>query len=290
MSIYDKTTKEFKEMLEREEYKSENYELHEYDGAFEMLADYGNIKTLFDDLVKELGEIPTQQEYVEAGVKRAKLFFTPRKDFGKGNIKYRNIDDGRLLRVGKGLTEKTHTFYWNDEELKKAVRKRLSRTYPSMLAEVSLIIAIKEVFPDFKVFANPVIDSVMGVDAVVISKEADKTVYIHVTGKSYGSSDYLNQKAKRKGYAEDIKGKSHFYERKSLKGHIHLTFSKFKDSVSTEIVNGNPIFKAEHIHNVLTVALEQEHIDSSKAEQLNELHNWLIKNEIKADKIESWGI
>lgn len=290
MTIYNKTTAELKAMLEQEKYKAINYEIHEYDRAFEDLMDYGNIKSLFDDLVNELGEIPCQQQYVEAGVERAKLFFTPRKDFGKGNIRYRNIKDGRTLTVGRGIHKKSHTFYWQDEELQKAVRKRLSRTYPSMLAEVSLIIAIKEVFPDLIIATNPIIDTCFGVDAVAINQELNKTVYIHVTGKSAGSSDYLNQKAKRKGYAEDIKGRSHYYERKSLKGHIHLTFSKFKDSVSTEIVNGNPIFKAEHIKTVLDVAFQQEHTDSAEAEQLKELHNWLVENKIKTNKIEDWRI
>ena len=70
MKKYEK----FIELLQDEKYQTKEYPT-EFNVYFEQLNDYGKIAYLFDDLVKELGTIPSQTEYVNAGVERAKEFF-----------------------------------------------------------------------------------------------------------------------------------------------------------------------------------------------------------------------
>lgn len=287
MNIYKMTIEEYKNMLEQEEYKAVNYPVHSYGDMFEMLMDYGDITSLFDDLVDELGRVPSQQEYINAGIERAKLFFTPRKDFGNGNIKYGDITKGRTLTVGKKQYQRSHTFYWHEEELQKAVKKRLSRTYPSLLVEVGVIIYMRELFPDLVTAVSPEIDIILGVDAVAIDLKKDKAIYIHVTGASGGGTNFLNAKKNRWGYAKDANGKGHFYERKSNRGHIHIAYSKFNEDATTQIINGNPVIKEEHLKNIIEVAFQQTAVDSAIGleglAQLRDLHNWLVEEKIKSE-------
>lgn len=278
MEIYTMTIREYEEMLSKKEYKAITYPPHTYDSAFEDLMDYGNITNLFDDLVDSLGRVPTQTEYVNAGVERSKRYFTPENG---------DINQGVQIIVGNYRNQRMHTFYWNEPMLQTAVKKRLSRTYPSLLAEVGLIIYMREVRPDLFIAAHPDIDIILGVDAVAFDRKLDKALYFHVTGASSGGTSFLKKKAGRKGYAKRADGTAAFYTRKELGGHVHLAFNKFNEDISTKIINGNPVFKAEYLEKVLELAFKQDDLDKATGPeglyQLRDLANWLVTNQIKPD-------
>ena len=267
-------------MLNQPEYALINYPLHTHP-TFELLIDYGDISNLLDEMVAEIGRFPTQKEYVEAGVMRAKSYFSPLPGKKPDVTKY----------WGKNNANSA-IFNWNDLELQKAVRKRLSRAYPSHLLEYTTAVQLRELYPTFKIGTNAWLDLTAGIDIVVGSPEHNRIVYVHVTSNSQQSNSALNDKKKRWGMARDANNKMHWYERNFNKGHIHLAFDKFKETDSTRFINGNPILKTEHLKHVMDSAMSVpdptlKHFDTwypdeknQRAQQLLHLHNFLLQNKV----------
>lgn len=283
---YNMTIQELETLLASPEYKQKQYDIHTHP-HFERLNEYGGIATLFDDMCDQLGRLPSQSEYIAAGLLRAESYFSPRKGKKPDVTKYWGKNDMYSA-----------TFNWNDLELQKAVKKRLSRSYPSYLAEYTTIIQLKQLYPTFQIGSNGYLDRTAGVDIVVASPYSDRLVYIHVTSSSQQSKDTLNEKKTRWGMAKDKNGKKHWFERNFNKGHIHLAFSKFDETDSTRIINGNPIFKPEHLQMVIDSAMSVPDPnnrmfdtwwfkDDTKIEghQLCELHHFLLINKIDSNGI-----
>ena len=267
---YTLSTKELKDLLQTEAFRATNYPCHNLP-HFEELGDYGNIKTLFDDLLSELGRPPSQKEYVTAGTARAKEFFKPNTVAGRTSVH----------SVRKNGKSKQLSFTWNSE-LITAVQKRLSRTYPSFLVEYSTIIMLKELYPNFKLAANPYIDGIFGADIVVASKEDNKVFYIHVIRNTATSRQYLKDKATRKGYCKDVLGNNKYFTRNWDKSHIELAYDTYA-SDSTENINGNFIMKDSYIKEVIEKELNSPEEDTdgfNNKNQISIFHTWLIKNKI----------
>jgi hypothetical protein len=267
---YNMSINELKALLATEAYKATSYPCHSVTG-FEDLGDYGEIKTLFDDLLTELGRPPSQKEYVTAGTARAKEFFKPNTIAGRNSVH----------NVRKNGKTKQLSFTWNSE-LVTAVQKRLSRTYPSFLVEYSTIIMLKELYPTFKLAANPYIDGIFGADMVVASKENNKVFYIHVIRNTATSRQYLKDKATRKGYCVDVFGKNKYFTRNWDKSHVELAYDTY-ESAHTDNINGNFIMKPSYIKEIIAkeIASPAGSTDAfNNKNQISIFHTWLIDNKI----------
>lgn len=265
---YKLSTKELRALLATDYYKAGFY-FTCFIQEFEDLGDYGNIKTLFDDLLQQLGRPPSQQEYVLAGTERAKEFFKPNTGSGEASIH----------PVWKKWGNEDVTFYWN-KELLIAVQSRLARTYPSYMVEYSAIITLKEMYPNFQIGSNNFVDTVFGADIVVASREQDKVFYIHVISNTPTSRKFLKQKAKRKGFCYDVNGNKKFYTRDWSRGHIEMAYDHSTTN-HTEDINGNFIMKPEYIKEVVEAGLGSPDADRYTDNcQINTFHYWLIENNV----------
>ena len=268
---------EFKEMISREEYTPKHYDYVDY-WEFEQLVKIGDIANLFEELADRLGRIPTQQEYIAEGVERSKAYFTNPAKMKNGGRWF------PIKKDAKGKVTRWHHFKW-DKLLEMAVTQRMARSYPSHLVEYSTILTLLSKFKEYRVGANDYLDGIMGVDLVVASEKHNKVVYVHVTSASDYSDHWLKKKEKRSGTVYDKDGNKHHYKRNFKRGHVHLAFSKFEETDSTEFVNGLPIIKESHLQSVLETAFVlAPYTDSyKKMEQLVDLHKWLKTNGIDAN-------
>lgn len=271
MINYEINVEQYKEMIRQPEFTMKQYAYVGYD-EFEKLVSYGDLANLFEELAGRYGRVPTQNEYVKEGLTRCKAFF-----IGKAKP-----NGDRWLSIGKHPNGKPiwHNFIWEDR-LERAVVQRLARSYPSHMVEYSTILTLKTKFPEFKVGANDYLDGIMAVDIVVGSPKHDKLLYVHVTSESSYSDYWLKKKESRDGIGFDKAGNKHYYKRNFMKGHVHLAFSKC-DSESTEVINGIPVIKLNHIQEVLEKAFTlAPTMDTWKEkEQLCKLHDWLKENNI----------
>jgi hypothetical protein len=280
MLNYNMSVMEYKQLIQNDwfalkEYKSEFY----YE--FEQLGSYGkDLVFMFEQLASRYNRVPSQAEYIKEGFERAKEFFTDPKKVKQG---------GRWFVIGKddyGNNEFAFFMWDEDKKLQEAVKTRLARSYSSHLVEYSTILTIKELFPELHVGANEYLDLVAGIDIVLGNKAENKMLYIHITSESSYSDYWMKRKEKKKGVGIDKTGKMHFYTRNFKKGHLQITFS-YEESASTDIFNGIPFIKEEHLKNIIEKSFEKApYLDSfKKKEQLKKLHDWLKGNGINKNGI-----
>ncbi|MEB6213513.1 hypothetical protein MXL49_16655 [Enterococcus casseliflavus] len=232
---------EIRKLLNKEDFMIEEIEKVYYP-EFENINGYGDIFTVFDEWVQAFGTPPSQSEYVDEYTSRAKEFFT--------DTHYIELDGSRTVSSYRG----TYTFFWN-EKLEKAVRNRASRTYQSLMVEYTTAIQIKNLFPDIKVIMSPTIDTCYGSDLVLFN--GNKISCIHIFSDTHWGWKGFERKKTRKGFILSRDNIKCYWQRDWSKGHIPLTFSRFNSS-STEIINGNSIFKEEHIKKVIEDIFTQE--------------------------------
>lgn len=279
-TVYQLTTKQVETMLNKPFYFQKVYPQHTHP-TFENLIEYGDISSIWEDLITKLDRIPSQTEYVAEGMERARVFFSPDVP-GKTTV---------TKKWGRGNSH-SGVFDWTDPMLHTAVTKRLSRAYPSFVTEYTTIIQLKELYPNFLIGTNDWLDMTAGVDIAVASPEHNRIVYIHITTRSQQATDNYNNKKSRKGVAFDKNHKAHWYDRNFNKGHIHLAFDKFKTTETTRFINGNALLKPEHIKQVIDTAMSVpdvtlKHFDTwypdenkQRAQQLLHLHNFLLQNKV----------
>lgn len=276
---YNLSIKQLEELLKTDAYRATNYPCHNLP-EFEELSDYGNIKTLFDDLLTQLGRPPSQKEYVTAGTARAKEFFKPNTFGGRASV-HTAYKNGKTKQL---------SFIWNSE-LITAVQKRLSRTYPSLLVEYSTIIMLKEMYPNFKLAANLYIDGIFGADIVVASKEHNRVFYIHVIRNSASSRQLLKEKATRKGFCQDVFGHNKYFIRNWSTSHTELAYDTHESS-RTANINGNFIMKPEYVREVIEGEIHSSAANSdgfNSHSQISIFHTWLIKNKVDSNGLNgSW--
>ncbi|WPC08621.1 hypothetical protein [Globicatella sp. PHS-GS-PNBC-21-1553] len=248
---------DFLGLVASEEFKAEKYE-HVYHQAMEQLYDYGNIISLFDDLMKEFGRVPSKTEYVEVGVERAKEFFTsqPTQWLYKEKIHY--------------------TFEWN-EHLKDAVKARLGRTYSSYLIEEQVKVYLKSHF-NCKIASNQYIDMNFGVDVVV--KHEGKLYYIHIAKNSQASKRMLKEKKNRKSYIPKD-GKKCYWTRDWGSAH-HLLLFNDVDSDRMKEINGNLLFDERYLEKYFEELFANADYDlADETSEIWKFKEFLRKNKIK---------
>lgn len=230
--------------------------------SFEALNYYGETFTVFDDLLKELGRVPSQREYIQEYIWRAKAFFTDEE----------KVDSNGILWVTFGTTSRM--FRWN-EGLVKAIINRAGRTYQSLLVEYTTAQQLKNIFPNSKVVVSGLVDMAFGSD-IVLEMEG-KITYIHVFSNTYWGHKGFSNKAHRPGRATDIEGKRHCWKREWSVAHSPLAFGREEDNM-TEIINGNPLFKEEalkqYIENIFSTDGMYEVVSSSNETQLGKFIKW----------------
>ena len=240
-----------KELLEREEFEATQYPGVKYD-AFEALYDY-NVIGLFDEMVTELGRIPSSQEFVSAGLKRAKEFFESKPT--------------QYIYKWKS----NHTFEL-DDHLKSAVMNRLSRTYNSYLVEEQVKEFIKDEY-DVKMSANQRLDLNFGCDVCVMDE--DRLYYIHIAKDSYYSRNHIKEKGRRKSYIF-ANGMKHYWTRNWGEAHHTLLYN---DS-NTEDLNGNVVFTDEYLKDYFDRLFEEGCYDELEDSELMVFWKWMKKRRI----------
>ncbi len=257
------STQDIEELLCREEYAtvpaSARYNLtkeeHEKVNVYESVTSFGaDIADLFEDLMEDLGRIPTQAEFIKKGV-----FLT--KEWWAAQTLRRNY---QIYGVS-----------W-DKTIEQACKDRLGRSYLSIVNELHTTYLLKELFPAAKIITDDLLDLVMGVDIVMEYKS--KRLYFHVYKNSYWGKKAFISKEKRGGM-KNQEG-TYIKYRRNFRGDISLMYDTF-NSDTTRIVNGIPLFTEDYIIWVVEKALRSgvkgEPITKS-ASKLHKLSSWLLNN------------
>ena len=227
--VVNMTATEIESLLKKPEYAAEKpdyswitrKERREVN-AVEAVVSFGNnIAGQFEDMIIDLGRIPSQQEFTEKSLEIMQGFW----------LDPRNVSE-------------TKGFGWT-ESIEHACKNRALRTYTSQLVEVHTITAMMELFPEWKVYCSDSLDLLMGVDMVV---ETDKKrIYVHIFKNSSSGFKAFHRKAKRGG-AKGSDGKFKKYKR-DFEGDKCLMFDYTPElsSQTTQFINGHPLFKLEFL-------------------------------------------
>lgn len=237
MQVTGITVQELEDLLEQPEYKAFkrlNYkELSDelFDGVkiAERVITFGQgIITLFDDLMRQTKRIPTQKEYINAGMVICEKFWKEQQ-----------------------YTLNTINGYPFTKGVKLGCMNRLARTYTSKIVELHLELLLKEL--GFKVMTHPLIDSIMGVD--IVAEDDYKRYYIHVTTSSKG-----HYQAEKSVMAKEKRGKFKVGDAwvvygRDFKKDCILCYEygmQFSDG-STKWINNNPVFTKEYIEHYFSL-------------------------------------
>lgn len=248
---------QFNNLLREPEYHFTDIPSPRYE-EFEKLRKYGEVANLFEELEESLGRPPTQSEYIQIGLIRAEEFFRTNTKKGYRWFVLEKNPDGSN-RWGK--------FNWDtDERLHQAVTQRLSRTYQSKLAELSIyhqLICMSNIY-DIEVGTHDYLDLILGVDIAVRSETMNKTSYFHVSSES--GALWIPTKEGRSVDLSDIDT----YTRDFSKNHQNITYT-LEESDKTLLINNNVTIRREYIELMIATAMMEEHSDTYQSEQIEEL-------------------
>lgn len=263
--VVNMTSKEIERLLSLPEYAAEmpdyswitKKEKREVN-AVEAVVSFGhNIAGLFEEMILELGRIPSQQEFTEKSLEIMQSFWL----------------DPRNVTETKG-------FGWT-ESVEHACRNRSLRTYTSQLVEVHTITAMMEIFPEWNVYCSDAMDMLLGVDMVVESEK--KRFYVHIFKNSSSGFKAFHRKAKRGG-AKGADGKFKKFQR-DFEGDKCLMFdyTPSLSSETTKFINGHPLFKLDFLEEqfLLFDKFKQIGMDLKTDTKLQYLNDFMT--EIKGD-------
>lgn len=219
------STKKYKAVARLDYSKVPN---HYMDGVRKMdnVRTFGvEITELFDKLFTEYGRLPTQREYIAAGMPICKAYW----------------EDNRYSESING--------YPFTKGVEMGITDRLARTYSSKVVEMHLELMLQDM--GYKVLSHPVIDMVMGVDMIVQDEYA--RYYLHVTTSVRGhdaAEKNVMQKEKR-GHLE-VEGEKYRYYR-NFKQDCIIVFETGRKLPyqSTKWVNGHPLFYREYVDHYM---------------------------------------
>lgn len=281
---YMKSREEFINLISQPEYKYENYIPAEEFPEFRKLKSYGNVSTLFEDLTDKLGRYPTQNEYVFEGYKLSEAYFTdPAKLKGYGEDSYRWFPVDFYYENGKQIISKWGKFYWHHpvkgQLLKDHVKSRLSYNYISNIVELGAIATLCEL--GYLVGVSDLIDGVFGADIVVGVPEVDKVIYVHVTTPN--GMNYVKEKEGKPGYARNDSGQAIYFKGRDYSvNHQYLLYGTRLGAVEgTQIINGNPVIRKEHINSLIKQAILSKADKLSSPAQLLSFDTWLKNNGVQ---------
>jgi hypothetical protein len=179
----------------------------------EKVVSFGQeVISLFETMLHQLQTLPTQAQYVEAGLGYMVSYL-------QENKKYIPITD----------------------TIKEACKLRLTRTYMSKVIELHLDCIIAEELPHMTAKTFSMMDSVMGVDIVL--EDDKKRYYVHVTSNTPFAEKMLKQKENRGGYKL---GSTFISYSRDFTGDLILRYD-LSESESTQMVNGFPLFNPEFV-------------------------------------------
>lgn len=250
---------EIKELLQTKEFERVNIErfTNKY---FEKVHGYGVVE-LFDDLKREFGRIPSQKEYIERGLMIAEEFFA-------------DNPDQWCYSLGQ------HTFTW-DEDLIKAVKSRLDRTYNSYVIEAQVEEFVRDNYDVMmpKTDKELYLDYNFGADITILLE--DRLYYIHVARDSKYSREHLVNKGDRKSYIP-INGKKFYWTRKWNKRHTghHSLLYNARSANQTETVNGLVLFRNEYLREYFDKLFSGNEYDVLGESEIEEYFRFLKRNKI----------
>lgn len=250
--------KEFVEMLNGEEFATKTYETTEKNSDFQKVHDY-DVIDLFDELSEQFGRVPTQTEYIESGVERAKSFFS------------------NPVYIFK--ERKTKQFEWNSN-LIACVKERLSNTYRSYLIEVQVELFIRENCK-MKTKTSSALDLTFGADIVVLDSEKQGLWYLHVASNSKWSKRMIDEKGSRKPYIPK-NGFKHYWNRewnKYNKPHQLLLYNRTLSDRMQEL-NGNLIFNDAYLKLYFDKLFASNDHDKVGNSEFEEFMIWMRNNKL----------
>lgn len=243
------TTKQIENLLSQEEYSpvdrmdkslltaEQRYEV----SILENVTSFGLASiTLFEDMVNERQSLPSQAEYVEAGMP----------------LMVAHLQEHRPDIV---ITETAE----------QALTIRMTRTYMSKVIEMHLEAILKEYMPEMKVKTYALLDSVMGVDLVL--EDDKKRYYVHVTSNTPFAQKMLGQKEGRGGHRV---GNTYIKYSRDFTGDLILRYDTFNESDTTQMVNGFPLFKPDFIVERFFIAKRQSAIGESLSVSYSKLDHF----------------
>ena len=177
---------------------------------------------LFDDLSLELGKIPSQAEYIEAGLPIYREYW----------------------EVNKYSDSKIDGYPWTNG-IETGVTDRLARAYTSKIVEVHLELLLKDL--GYKVYTHPLVDAVLGVD--IVAEDDKKRYYLHVTTSKRGQAgaEEAVKKKERRGKFK-VNGAWVYFTR-DFTGDLVICYegvTPLHDG-STKFINGNPLFNKDFV-------------------------------------------
>lgn len=183
---------------------------------------------LFDNLVADLKRLPTQKEYIDAGLPIYEAYWAENK-YSSPKI------NGYPFTKG----------------VKLGVMDRMARTYTSKVVELHLELLLKEM--GYKVISHPLMDSIMGVDLVV--EDDKKRYYIHITTSKHGQQGAersVRSKEKRGNFS--LGGTWVSYGR-DFKGDCILCYESLTPlhDGSTKWINNNPVFNRDFLEEYMAL-------------------------------------
>lgn len=257
------TAKELEDLLAKPEYKAykrldyENLKQNKpelYDGVQKMdsVVSFGmDVINLFDTLMADLKRLPTQKEYIDAGLPICQRYWEENK-----------------------YTHEKINGYPFTAGVKLGCMDRLARTYTSKLVELHLELTLKDL--GYKVKTHPLVDAIMGVDMIV--EDDKKRYFVHVTTSRFGQAG-AEKTVKRKEKRGKFKvGSAWVRYGRDFEGDCILCYESTAplNDGSTKWINGNPVFDRDYI---------QQYFASKRLSKAGELLN----KPSKLDQFRLWA-
>lgn len=219
--------------------------------ALERLNSFGHDSiTLFEDMIEEMGTLPSQALYVDRGLPMM------------------------IAHLQEYKPEVSIT-----DVARKSLILRMTRTYMSKVVELHLGCIFEEYLPELTIRNYSIIDSVMGVDFV--AEDDTKRYYIHVTSNTPFAQRMLQKKEARGGYKV---GNTYQRYSRDFTGDLILKYDTYCDSDTTAIVNGFPLFKPDFIQDRFFIAKRQSKIGEPLAVPYSKLQHFKDWAETYMDK------
>lgn len=254
IELINLTANEVERLLATDEYKTREYKFSRFEldalggtsEGYHEARECNSITALadlFEDLIQELGTLPTQKQYVERGVEIAEKWWAKNK-----------------------------TSKW-EAGMMFSFNYRLAQSYKSHVIEMHTQLKLQEMFPTAKVYSHDYLDYGLAVD--IMMDYNGRRYSIHILKDSVKSRNYYNQKEKRTGFY--INGKWHKYKR-DFTGHLKFEYD-LKNKDKCKNINGIPLFKDEYISiSILLAEIEGKGEEINGETQLDKFVSWLKDN------------
>lgn len=217
---------------------------------------------LFDNLAQQLGRLPTQKEYLEAGMPYTVAYW---KEHQYTNPKINGYPYTKGVELG--------------------CKDRIARTYSSKIIELQLELILKEL--GFKVYTNPLLDTIAGVD--IVAEDDSKRYYIHVTTSSRGVDQALKAVRKKEKRGKFLIGSSWVNYGRDFRNDLVICYDsrQYEDSPSTQWANNNPLLKKGFVEEFMALRKlgNKGELLSSNRNKLQDFADW-AKAMLKVDIME----